>query len=192
MTRLDVINFISHGISKEQGRSAAAALTARELEGESDEDEEAPGSGKDPLAAFTVNLNEAAEQGQIDPLIGREKEIERIIQVLVRRRKNNPMLVGDAGVGKTAIAEGLALKIVKGRCRSSSSGAVIYSLDMGVAARGHPLPRRFRKPPEGGACASSRSAPDSILFIDEIHNIMGAGSAGGARWTPPTCSSRRS
>ncbi|MCA9619840.1 MAG: hypothetical protein KC731_12525, partial [Myxococcales bacterium] len=107
VTRLDVVNFISHGISKDESAAGRGALTARETEGGEDTDEEG-GAVKDPLEAFTQNLNKMAEEGQIDPLIGRDREIERVVQVLVRRRKNNPMLVGDAGVGKTAIATALA------------------------------------------------------------------------------------
>ena len=178
VTRLDVVNFISHGISKEQSDSNKGALTARESDGGGpDVDED--GAVQDPLEAFTTNLNKAAEEGQLDPLIGREEEIDRVVQVLVRRRKNNPMLVGDAGVGKTAIAEGLALKIFEKKVPSLIQDAVIYSLDMGSLLAG----TRFRGDFENRMKAVVKELeerPGSILFIDEIHNIMGAGAAGGS------------
>jgi len=178
VTRLDVVNFISHGISKDQNEANKGALTARENEG-SGPDVDEDGAVEDPLEAFTTNLNKAAEEGQLDPLIGREKEIERVVQVLVRRRKNNPMLVGDAGVGKTAIAEGLALKIHDKKVPSLIQDAVIYSLDMGSLLAG----TRFRGDFENRMKAVVKELeqrPGSILFIDEIHNIMGAGAAGGS------------
>jgi ATP-dependent Clp protease ATP-binding subunit ClpA len=178
VARLDVVNFISHGINKDESGSGGGALAARALQGESAEgEEEAP--PKDALASFTVDLNAAAEEGQIDPLIGREKEIDRLTQVLVRRRKNNPLLVGDAGVGKTAIAEGLALKIVNKEVPKLIEDARIYSLDMGSLLAG----TRFRGDFENRLKAVVREIeekPGAILFIDEIHNIMGAGSAGGS------------
>ena len=177
VTRLDVVNFISHGISKSQGEGNKGALAARaEAEG-GGEDED--GEVADPLEAFTQNLNQLAEEGQIDPLIGRLKEIERVTQVLVRRRKNNPMLVGDAGVGKTAIAEGLALKIYEKKVPELIQDAVVYSLDMGSLLAG----TRFRGDFENRLKAVVKeleNRPGSILFIDEIHNIMGAGAAGGS------------
>ncbi len=176
VTRLDVVNFISHGISKADNQRNRGALTPREVEGgEEEEDAEA----KDPLESFCVNLNKHAEEGQIDPLIGRQKEIDRVVQVLVRRRKNNPMLVGDAGVGKTAIAEGLALKIHKGEVPDLIKDCVIYSLDMGSLLAG----TRFRGDFENRMKAVVKELekrPGSILFIDEMHNIMGAGSASGS------------
>jgi ATP-dependent Clp protease ATP-binding subunit ClpA len=177
VTRLDVINFISHGISKEQNTLNQGALTPREVGAEGDEDDGA--QSKDPLGAFTQNLNKLAEEGGIDPLIGRIKEIDRVTQVLVRRRKNNPMLVGDAGVGKTAIAEGLALKITKGEVPELIKNCVIYSLDMGALLAG----TRFRGDFENRLKAVVRELekrPGAILFIDEMHNIMGAGSASGS------------
>ncbi|RLB63703.1 MAG: ATP-dependent Clp protease ATP-binding subunit ClpA [Deltaproteobacteria bacterium] len=178
VSRLDVINYISHGVTKEQSQANRGALAARELEGEGD-DEQADEEAQDPLAAFTVNLNELAADGKIDPLIGRLKEIDRVTQVLVRRRKNNPMLVGDAGVGKTAIAEGLALKIVAEEVPELIKSAVIYSLDLGALLAG----TRYRGDFENRLKAVIKELeqrPDSILFIDEMHNIMGAGSAGGS------------
>ena len=181
VSRLDVVNFISHGISKDE-RRGGGALAAREIEGEGEGEGGAAPDGEpsgDPLESFTVNLNKLAEEGQIDPLIGRLKEIERITQVLVRRRKNNPMLVGDAGVGKTALAEGLALKIHHKEVPSLLADAVIYSLDMGALLAG----TRFRGDFENRMKAVVKeleNRPGSILFIDEMHNIMGAGSAGGS------------
>ncbi|MEQ9318961.1 MAG: ATP-dependent Clp protease ATP-binding subunit ClpA, partial [Polyangiaceae bacterium] len=178
VTRLDVVNFISHGISKDQSDANKGALTARESQGGAPDGED-DGEVQDPLEAFTTNLNKAAEEGQLDPLIGREKEIDRVVQVLVRRRKNNPMLVGDAGVGKTAIAEGLALKIFEKKVPSLIQDAVVYSLDMGSLLAG----TRFRGDFENRMKAVVKELeerPGSILFIDEIHNIMGAGAAGGS------------
>ena len=176
VARFDVVNYLSHGVAKGRDAANPGALTAREVEGaEEAEDEEA----KDPLESFTTNLNKAAEEGQIDPLIGRLKEVERVIQVLVRRRKNNPMLVGDAGVGKTAIAEGLALHIHQGKVPDLIKECVIYALDMGSLLAG----TRFRGDFENRLKAvvnELQDRPGSILFIDEMHNIMGAGSASGS------------
>ena len=178
VSRLDVLNYISHGISKlEQPGDAGSSLTPREAEQEGAEGDDRPVD--DPLAAFTVNLNEQAKAGGIDPLIGRESEVERVIQVLCRRRKNNPMLVGDAGVGKTAIAEGLAKLIVEKKVPALIHDAVVYSLDMGTLLAG----TRFRGDFENRLKAVVRALeqrPGSVLFIDELHNIMGAGSASGS------------
>ncbi|MEM9696718.1 MAG: AAA family ATPase, partial [Myxococcota bacterium] len=176
VTRLDVVNYISHGITK-SGKDEGA-LTPREVEGTADEDGD-PAEGKDPLEQFCVNLNKSAEEGNIDPLIGRMRELDRVAQVLVRRRKNNPILVGDAGVGKTAIAEGLALKIVNKEVPELLHDCVIYSLDMGSLLAG----TRFRGDFENRLKAVVKELekrPGSVLFIDELHNIMGAGSAGGS------------
>ncbi|MCC6525116.1 MAG: ATP-dependent Clp protease ATP-binding subunit ClpA [Polyangiaceae bacterium] len=177
VSRLDVLNYISHGISKSE---TPGTLTPREAE----PDGGPGGDGEDrtvddPLAAFTVNLNEQAKAGEIDPLIGRETEVERVVQVLCRRRKNNPMLVGDAGVGKTAIAEGLAKLIVEKKVPTLVQDAVVYSLDMGTLLAG----TRFRGDFENRLKAVVKALeqrPGSILFIDELHNIMGAGSASGS------------
>ncbi|MBI4952940.1 MAG: ATP-dependent Clp protease ATP-binding subunit ClpA [Myxococcales bacterium] len=177
VSRLDVLNYISHGISKSE---TPGTLPPREAEPEG-----GPGGDgedrtvDDPLAAFTVNLNEQAKAGEIDPLIGRETEVERVVQVLCRRRKNNPMLVGDAGVGKTAIAEGLAKLIVEKKVPTLVQDAVVYSLDMGTLLAG----TRFRGDFENRLKAVVKALeqrPGSILFIDELHNIMGAGSASGS------------
>ncbi|MDC3958427.1 ATP-dependent Clp protease ATP-binding subunit ClpA [Polyangium jinanense] len=176
--RLDVVNFLSHGIAKdgqddEVGpEDATEGADAAEAEGEGRE------SRRDPLASFTVNLNKEAESGRIDPLVGRTIELERTIQVLARRRKNNPLLIGDAGVGKTAIAEGLAMKIVKGDVPHAIKGATIYALDMGALIAG----TRYRGDFENrlkGVLKALEKQPGAILFIDEIHTIIGAGAASG-------------
>jgi ATP-dependent Clp protease ATP-binding subunit ClpA len=178
VTRFDVVNYLSHGISKRDGGALTGPIeTGGESAGGGDGEEDAPSA--DPLASFTSNLNERAAEGEIDPLIGRMKEIDRVIQVLCRRRKNNPMLVGDAGVGKTAIAEGLAKKINDGEVPELVKDCVIYSLDMGSLLAG----TRFRGDFENRLKAvvhALEEIPGSILFIDEIHNIMGAGAAGGS------------
>src|SRR5690606_652194 len=132
----------------------------------------------EPLKRFAVDLNERAREGKIDPLIGREKELRRAIQVLARRRKNNPLFVGDAGVGKTAIVEGLASKIVAGDVPKQLSNAVVYALDMGALLAG----TKFRGEFEGRMKAviqSLEDRPGSILFVDELHTVVGAGAAGG-------------
>ena len=176
--RLDVVNFLSHGIAKEGEddevgpEDATEGADAAEAEGEGRENR------RDPLASFTVNLNKEAESGRIDPLVGRTIELERTIQVLARRRKNNPLLIGDAGVGKTAIAEGLAMKIVKGDVPQAIKGATIYALDMGALIAG----TRYRGDFENrlkGVLKALEKQPGAILFIDEIHTIIGAGAASG-------------
>jgi ATP-dependent Clp protease ATP-binding subunit ClpA len=176
--RIDVVNYMSHGVSKldPDGSGAPLAPTEASQGKPSDEGERRGGSA---LAEFAQNLNELAASGQIDPLVGREREIERVIQVLCRRRKNNPMLVGDAGVGKTAIAEGLALKVQAGEVPSQVKDAVVYSLDLGALLAG----TRYRGDFENRLKAVVKeleSKPGAILFIDEMHNLMGAGSASGS------------
>ncbi len=172
ITRFDVVNYISHGISK---------IATREEWSQSDEEqseEEKPGRRVNPLEAFTVNLVAKAQQGNIDPLIGRDDEIERTIHVLCRRRKNNPIYVGDPGVGKTALAEGLALKIHHGEVPDVLKDAVIYALDMGALLAG----TKFRGDFEArlkGVLTGLKKQPNSILFIDEIHTIVGAGATSG-------------
>ena len=154
VTRLDVVNFISHGLSKLRDDQAAPKSPSAE-----GEDSEGEGSALDNYA---TNLNRKAREGKIDPLIGREVEIERTIQVLCRRRKNNPLYVGEAGVGKTAIAEGLAKMIVDGQVPEVLSGCTIYALDMGVVAGRHQVPGRFREALQGrhqGSCQGSRRDP---------------------------------
>ena len=172
ITRFDLVNYISHGISK-----IAAAEEWSQSEEEQSE-EEKPDRRVKPLEAFAVNLVAKAQQGNIDPLIGRDDEIERTIHVLCRRRKNNPIYVGDPGVGKTALAEGLALKIHHGKVPDVLKNAVIYALDMGALLAG----TKFRGDFEArlkGVLAGLKKLPNSILFIDEIHTIVGAGATSG-------------
>ena len=172
ITRFDLVNYISHGISK-----IAAAEEWSQSEEEQSE-EEKPDRRVKPLEAFAVNLVAKAQQGNIDPLIGRDDEIERTIHVLCRRRKNNPIYVGDPGVGKTALAEGLALKIHNGEVPDVLKDAVIYALDMGALLAG----TKFRGDFEArlkGVLAGLKKLPNSILFIDEIHTIVGAGATSG-------------
>jgi ATP-dependent Clp protease ATP-binding subunit ClpA len=171
ITRFDVVNYVSHGISK---TAAEEPAQTEEEQGE----EEKPGKRQNPLKAFAVDLVEKARQGNIDPLIGRDDEIERTIHVLCRRRKNNPIYVGDPGVGKTALAEGLALKIHAGEVPETLKTAVIYSLDMGALLAG----TKFRGDFEArlkGVLTGLKKQPNSILFIDEIHTIVGAGATSG-------------
>src|SRR5262245_55026868 len=173
VTRFDVINYISHGISKtgtgeEWGTSPA----------EEEKEEERPRKARDPLEAFAVNLVQRAREGGIDPLIGRSDEIERTIHVLCRRRKNNPIYVGDPGVGKTAIAEGLALKIAQKEVPEALHDAVIYALDMGALLAGTKFRGEFEARLKGVLNALKKK-PGSILFIDEIHTIVGAGATSG-------------
>ncbi len=172
VTRLDVVNFISHGVRKDQVESAKPAEATQETE-------DASSGGKEsPLEQYTQNLNVLAKQGKIDPLIGRDSEVERVIQVLCRRRKNNPLLVGEAGVGKTAIAEGLAWRIVKGDVPEILADATVYSLDMGALLAG----TKYRGDFEQRLKSVLKSLKDSahgVLFIDEIHTLIGAGAASG-------------
>ncbi|MFO0678532.1 MAG: ATP-dependent Clp protease ATP-binding subunit ClpA [Polyangiaceae bacterium] len=173
VSRLDVVQFLSHGVAKSETGGGHAH----------DDPETADGEGggaakKDPLEAFTVNLNREAQESRIDPLIGRANEIERIVHVLARRKKNNPLLVGDAGVGKTALVEGLARRIVQGDVPESLKGATVYSLDMGALLAG----TRFRGEFEERIKAVLKSlekVDGAILFIDEIHTIVGAGATSG-------------
>ncbi|MEM7539961.1 MAG: ATP-dependent Clp protease ATP-binding subunit ClpA [Pseudomonadota bacterium] len=172
IARLDVVNCISHGISKvsEEGEEESNAST--------EEEQEQTDSNNNPLAAYTTNLNEQAEQGKVDPLIGRDIEIERTLQILCRRRKNNPLFVGEAGVGKTAIAEGLAKKIVDGEIPDALEDAVVYSLDMGALLAGTKYRGDFEKRLKN-VLAQLKREPGAVLFIDEIHTIIGAGAASG-------------
>ena len=172
VTRLDVVNFISHGVRKDQTEHVKPADTTQETE-------EAASSGKEsPLDQYTQNLNAMARQGKIDPLIGREGEVERVIQVLCRRRKNNPLLVGEAGVGKTAIAEGLAWRIVKGDVPEILANATVYSLDMGALLAGTKYRGDFEQRLKS-VLKSLKDHAHGILFIDEIHTLIGAGAASG-------------
>ena len=171
--RLDVVNYISHGIAK-QDDPASPSPAENEAKSEAAEGD----SKADPLAEFAANLNEAALAGRIDPLVGRADEIERTIQVLCRRRKNNPLYVGESGVGKTALAEGLAKRIVDGEVPDVLAGAVIYALDLGALVAGTKYRGDFEKSLKS-LLASLKKLPNAILFIDEIHTIIGAGSASG-------------
>ncbi len=172
VTRLDVVNFISHGVRKDQTEHVKPADTTQETE-------EAASTGKESsLDQYTQNLNAMARQGKIDPLIGRESEAERVIQVLCRRRKNNPLLVGEAGVGKTAIAEGLAWRIVKGDVPEILANATVYSLDMGALLAGTKYRGDFEQRLKS-VLKSLKDHAHGILFIDEIHTLIGAGAASG-------------
>ena len=172
VTRLDVVNFISHGIRKDQAEPVKAADPTQE-------NEEAAASGKEsPLDQFTQNLNSLARQGKIDPLIGRDGEVERVIQVLCRRRKNNPLLVGEAGVGKTAIAEGLAWRITRNEVPDILANSTVYSLDMGALLAGTKYRGDFEQRLKG-VLKALKDNPHGILFIDEIHTLIGAGAASG-------------
>jgi ATP-dependent Clp protease ATP-binding subunit ClpA len=172
VTRLDVVNFISHGVRKDNTEPAKAAEASPDTE-------EAASSGKEsPLDQFTQNLNSLARQGKIDPLIGREGEVERVIQVLCRRRKNNPLLVGEAGVGKTAIAEGLAWRITKGEVPEILANATVYSLDMGALLAGTKYRGDFEQRLKS-VLKALKDNSNGILFIDEIHTLIGAGAASG-------------
>ncbi|MBW9266940.1 MAG: ATP-dependent Clp protease ATP-binding subunit ClpA [Candidatus Thiodiazotropha sp. (ex. Lucinisca nassula)] len=171
VSRLDVVNYISHGISKVDGTiqdEAPAELSS-----------ESKGDGQtSPLESYATNLNQLAEQGKIDPLIGRLQEVERTVQILCRRRKNNPLLVGEAGVGKTAIAEGLAKKIVDKEVPNVLANATIYALDLGTLVAGTKYRGDFEKRLKA-VLAELKREKDVVLFIDEIHTIIGAGAASG-------------
>ncbi|MGA0572715.1 ATP-dependent Clp protease ATP-binding subunit ClpA [Variovorax sp. VNK109] len=176
VTRLDVVNFIAHGIKKsdppEPTKSGEASSSEGE-EGASEKNEKAS-----PLEQFTQNLNQMAKDGKIDPLIGREYEVERVIQILCRRRKNNPLLVGEAGVGKTAIAEGLAWRIVQKDVPEILGESIVYSLDMGALLAGTKYRGDFEQRLKG-VLKSLKEKPNAVLFIDEIHTLIGAGAASG-------------
>lgn len=171
ISRLDIVNYIAHGVSKSNdAASKNAESSAPEAEPES--------TGNSPLDQYTVNLNQQVLAGKIDPVIGRDKELERVIQTLCRRRKNNPLLVGEAGVGKTAIAEGLARQIVEKNVPEILANAVIYSLDMGSLLAGTKYRGDFEQRLKA-VMAKLTEMPNAILFIDEIHTLIGAGAASG-------------
>lgn len=174
VTRLDVVNFIAHGIKKSDPPEPAKSQDGAGAEGEKEEGE---GKGS-PLDQFTQNLNQMARDGKIDPLIGRELEVERVIQILCRRRKNNPLLVGEAGVGKTAIAEGLAWRITQGEVPEVLANATVYALDMGALLAGTKYRGDFEQRLKG-VLKHLKDQPNSVLFIDEIHTLIGAGAASG-------------
>ena len=172
INRLDVVNYIAHGTSKVPGQEEPEAAEVT--------DEEASPEGKAPAAleSFATNLNEQAKSGRIDPLVGRTEEVERVIQILCRRRKNNPLLVGESGVGKTAIAEGLAKLIVDGQVPEVIEGSEVYALDMGALLAGTKYRGDFEKRLKK-LLNELKKQEGAILFIDEIHTIIGAGAASG-------------
>ena len=175
VNRLDLTQYLSHGTRKEEDSSSDGAIENEQ------EEESAPsgGTSKSALQLYTVNLNEQATEGRTDPLIGREKEVERAAQILSRRRKNNPLLVGDPGVGKTSIAEGLAWLIVNGKAHQPLEQAVVYSLDIGSLIAGTKYRGDFEKRVKQ-LLDELKKQPNAILFIDEIHMIIGAGSSMGS------------
>ena len=172
VARLDVVNYISHGMSK----IADERAETKDEPAASQSTAEADGGGA--LEKYASNLNKLAEEGRIDPLIGRQMEVERTIEILCRRRKNNPLYVGEAGVGKTAIAEGLARRIVEGQVPEVLADCVIYSLDMGSLIAGTKYRGDFEKRLKA-VLADLRKQPGAVLFIDEIHTVIGAGAASG-------------
>ena len=179
MSRLDAVSFISHGIGK-GGKQVESRPSQGAEEGEAQSEDKAAEKGKKETALdqFTVNLNKKAEDGRIDPLIGRGPEVDRTVQILCRRSKNNPLYVGDPGVGKTAIAEGLARKIVEGEVPEVLQDAVIYSLDMGALLAGTRYRGDFEERLKQ-VVNELEGMPDAILFIDEIHTVIGAGATSG-------------
>jgi ATP-dependent Clp protease ATP-binding subunit ClpA len=176
VTRYDLLNYVSHGIRKEgtEGPDDDGPQTAPT----GGDDDDAPGPAKNPLEAYCTNLNVEAKAGRIDPLIGRANELERTIQVLCRRRKNNPLYVGEAGVGKTAIAEGLALAIEEKKVPKVLQGATVFSLDMGVLLAGTKFRGQFEERLKS-VLKALQAHENSVLFIDEIHTIVGAGATSG-------------
>ncbi len=174
MTRYDAVNYISHGISKNGDAPQTRPVLGQGNEGESEQGKQT----EDPLDAYCVNLNEKAKEGGIDPLIGREEEVARCIQILARRRKNNPLLVGDPGVGKTAIAEGIARQIINGKTPDALKDATIYALDMGALLAGTRYRGDFEERLKS-VMKQLMDMDDAILFIDEIHTIIGAGATSG-------------
>ncbi|WP_333585901.1 ATP-dependent Clp protease ATP-binding subunit ClpA [Phenylobacterium sp.] len=175
MTRYDAVNFIAHGIAKKAG---AATDGGKPVKGADDEEKAAVKTGGEALDAYCVNLNEKAKEGKVDPLIGRAMEVERAIQILCRRTKNNPLLVGDPGVGKTAIAEGLARKIVNHQVPDVLANSTIFSLDMGALLAGTRYRGDFEERIKQ-VVKELENHPDAILFIDEIHTVIGAGATSG-------------
>ncbi|RVV96956.1 ATP-dependent Clp protease ATP-binding subunit ClpA [Mesobaculum littorinae] len=178
MTRYDAVNFIAHGVAKNPSFGESRPVSgAPELEEEM-ASEDGGDQKESALGKYCVDLNTKAKKGDVDPLIGREHEVERCVQVLCRRRKNNPLLVGDPGVGKTAIAEGLARKIVKGEVPEVLSGATIFSLDMGALLAGTRYRGDFEERLKA-VVTELEEHPDAVLFIDEIHTVIGAGATSG-------------
>ena len=176
MTRYDAVNFIAHGIAKKAGASEPRSVKGSPPE--QDEVKPQVKTGGEALEAYCVNLNDKARQGKVDPLIGRQSEVERCIQILCRRTKNNPLLVGDPGVGKTAIAEGLARKIINHDVPEVLDGATIFSLDMGALLAGTRYRGDFEERIKQ-VIKELENHPNAILFIDEIHTVIGAGATSG-------------
>ncbi|MBL8352979.1 MAG: ATP-dependent Clp protease ATP-binding subunit ClpA [Burkholderiaceae bacterium] len=177
VTRLDVVNFIAHGIKKSEPPEPTKGSESGG--GESEKEDTSAESGKgSPLDQFTQNLNQQARDGKIDPLIGRDAEVERVIQILCRRRKNNPLLVGEAGVGKTAIAEGLAWRITQADVPEVLASSTVYALDMGALLAGTKYRGDFEQRLKG-VLKQLKDQPNAILFVDEIHTLIGAGAASG-------------
>ncbi len=177
MTRYDAVNYISHGIAKRPGLSESRPVRGVEEETETKTGDEPKKKG-DALEAYCVNLNKKAREGKIDPLIGRDAEINRTIQVLCRRQKNNPLFVGDAGVGKTAIAEGLARRIVHGEVPDVLKNATVFALDMGTLLAGTRYRGDFEERLKQ-VIKEIEAYPGAIMFIDEIHTVIGAGATSG-------------
>jgi ATP-dependent Clp protease ATP-binding subunit ClpA len=175
MTRLDAVNYISHGIAKVAGESRPQAVRGADEDAQEDK---VVRKGEEALEAYCTNLNRKAAKGRIDPLIGRQDEIERTIQILCRRNKNNPLYVGDSGVGKTALAEGLAKRIVEGDVPEVLANATIYALDMGALLAGTRYRGDFEERLKS-VMSELENMPGSILFIDEIHTVIGAGATSG-------------
>jgi ATP-dependent Clp protease ATP-binding subunit ClpA len=181
VTRLDVVNYIAHGIRKNDPPEPSGPKGGEgQGNGDGDKEEAAEGNAAkgSPLEQFTQNLNQLARDGKIDPLIGREHEVERVIQILCRRRKNNPLLVGEAGVGKTAIAEGLAWRITQGDVPEVLTDATVFALDMGALLAGTKYRGDFEQRLKG-VLKALKDHPNAVLFIDEIHTLIGAGAASG-------------
>lgn len=178
MTRFDAVNFIAHGIAKNPGYQNPAPVVGAEEREEGQENSSAEEGNDSALSKFCVDLNEKAKQGKVDPLIGREGELLRCFKVLIRRNKNNPLLVGDPGVGKTAIVEGMAKKVVEGEAPEPLRNTVIYSLDMGVVLAGTRYRGDFEERLKS-VIKELEEHPDAVLFIDEIHTVVGAGATSG-------------
>src|SRR5436190_23074219 len=173
MSRLDAVTYISHGVGK-----GDTPVETRPPEGAEEKTEKESGKKESALKQFTVDLNEKAKAGKVDPLIGRMPEVDRTVQILCRRSKNNPLYVGDPGVGKTAIAEGLARKIVEGDVPEVLKGAIIYALDMGALLAGTRYRGDFEERLKS-VVGELEKMPHAILFIDEIHTVIGAGATSG-------------
>src|SRR6202007_158509 len=177
MTRYDAVNYISHGIAKRAGMSEARPVRGSDEEADTKSGDEQKKKGG-AVAAYCVNLNKKSREGKIDPLIGRDSEINRTIQVLCRRQKNNPLFVGDAGVGKTAIAEGLARRIVHGEVPDVLKNATVFALDMGTLLAGTRYRGDFEERLKQ-VIKEIEAYPGAIMFIDEIHTVIGAGATSG-------------